>query len=122
MTFHIQLKGEATPVYCGNHWRFASKKFDCTKEQLDMLQSAGIIQKRGADYEGLSSVTFPPKKGGDLRFWSTNVVLNNAAAPDWYLLPKADEFWKNWLGTLSIRQLTDSVGIMPWREIKNLFH
>ena len=56
------------------------------KNQLEALESARLIMKREKDVEWLSSVTFPPKKGGDLRSYYTYIALNKAIVPDSYSL------------------------------------
>ena len=68
------------------------------KEQLDLLEQVGFIRKWEADCEWLSSVTFPPKKGGDLRFCCTYMALNDATVPDRYPLPQIDEVLEDLAG------------------------
>ena len=68
------------------------------KNQLEAWESAGLILKWEKDVEWLSSVTFPPKKGGDLRFCCTYVALNKATVPDSYPLPRVDEVLEDLAG------------------------
>ena len=98
VTFHIKLKEGAIPVHCGNQWRFAPLELDFMKSQLEALETAGLIMKWENDVEWLSFVTFPPKKGGDLRFCCTYVALNKATVPDSYPLPRVDEVLEDLAG------------------------
>ena len=60
------------------------------ENQLEALESARLIMKCEKDVEWLSSVTFLPKQGGDLRFCCTYITLNKATVPDSYPLPRVD--------------------------------
>ena len=97
-TFKIQLKPGTTPMSCGCPRRFALLELRFMKEELELLEGAGVINRCEHDTEWLSGVTFPPQKYGNLRFCCTYVALNSRTIPKKYPLTRIDDLFEELAG------------------------
>ena len=97
-TFKIELKQGTKPVTCNRPRLFKPLELRFMKEQMELLEGAGLINTCKKDTEWLSGVALPPEKDGTARFCCTYVPLNSRTIPNKYPLTRIDDLFEELAG------------------------